>query len=378
VWHHWGVTVDLVAGTHDEFTITNGATFVTTHYVPAAPLLLPIAPALGAPLPTDFRVFGGGGLGNVFAVDNLTITYGAQYTTFGAGCPGALGVPTLAAAPGSLPILGTTFTATVGNLPVSVGLMITGLSNTLASGSIPLPFPLAGLGWPGCDLLVDPLLTDTIVGVGNSANWSLAIPPSNVLLNFPLLQPGREPRHGADVPDLQQRRRRATSASDRRRGGQRFFFLLRRFCGSETEPSGVDSGCFIVISSSAFWLRSAVSASLRGTRSLWPLGSTPARLDVVVERHAEHFVDHALLELGIEDRRRDLDAAVEVARHPVGGRQVDERVARVLEVVDAAVLEEAVDDRLDGDVLREAGHTGAQTADAAHAQLHLHAAREAS
>jgi hypothetical protein len=184
VWHHWGVTIDLATGYHVLFTIRNGVTGITTNFVPATPILLPTA-AVAAPLPTDFRFFAGGTTaGNVFAIDNVTITYAAQYTAFGAGCPGALGVPTLAAAPGSLPILGTTFTATVGNLPVGVGLMITGLSNTLAGGSIPLPFPLAGLGWPGCDLLVDPVLTDTIVGVGNSANWSFAIPPVSVLLNF--------------------------------------------------------------------------------------------------------------------------------------------------------------------------------------------------
>lgn len=183
IWHHWTVTVDLVAGVYTEFSITNGATSVTTVYTPPVPLALP-----GQGLPstaTDFRFFcGGATAGNVFALDNFTITYGADYRTFGAGCPGALGVPTVAAAPGSLPKLGTTFTATAGNLPVSAGLMITGLSNTLASGSIPLPFPLAGLGWPGCNLLVDPLLTDTIVGAANSANWSLTIPSANVLIGF--------------------------------------------------------------------------------------------------------------------------------------------------------------------------------------------------
>jgi hypothetical protein len=60
VWHHWSVTVDLIAGTHESFTITNGVTQVTTTYVPATPLLLPIAPGIGAPLPTDFRLFCGG------------------------------------------------------------------------------------------------------------------------------------------------------------------------------------------------------------------------------------------------------------------------------------------------------------------------------
>ncbi|HEU4417980.1 MAG TPA: hypothetical protein VFT55_03520, partial [Planctomycetota bacterium] len=50
VWHHWAVSIDLIAGTHDWFSITNGSTSVTTVHVPATPLLLPIAPGIGAPL----------------------------------------------------------------------------------------------------------------------------------------------------------------------------------------------------------------------------------------------------------------------------------------------------------------------------------------
>ncbi len=191
VWHHWAVTIDMVAGTHVDFSITNGVTNVTTTYTPTTPLLLPVAPAVGAPLPTDFRLFTGGtAAGNVFAIDNLTITYGAQYTTFGAGCPGALGVPALAAAPGSLPKLGATLSVNLSNLPVNIGLMITGLSNTLASGVIPLPLSLASFGWPGCDLLVDPLVTDTLIGASNTATWNFAIPLATNLLGFELFNQG--------------------------------------------------------------------------------------------------------------------------------------------------------------------------------------------
>ena len=185
VWHHWGVTVDLVAGIHTEFSITNGVTGITTVYVPPTPLLLPTT-GIGAPMPTDFRWFTGGGAGNVFAVDNFLVTDGAEYTLFGAGCPGALGVPTLAAAAGSLPKLGATLTVDVGGLPVNVGLMLTGLSNTLFAGSIPLPLPLASSGFPGCDLLVDPLVTTTLVGAGNTASWALPVPPQMTLIGFTL------------------------------------------------------------------------------------------------------------------------------------------------------------------------------------------------
>ncbi len=187
VWHRWGVTVDLAAGVHVDFRITNGVTGITTVYTPAVPLLLPSVLVPGPP--TDFRLFAGGTTaGNLFAVDNLTITYGANYTTFGAGCPGALGVPTLTG--GSLPVLGTTLAVNLGNLPVSVGLMITGLSNTLYLGVIPLPLPLAGFGFPGCDLLVDPIVTDLVAGAGNTATWLFAVPWVPALAGIELFNQG--------------------------------------------------------------------------------------------------------------------------------------------------------------------------------------------
>ena len=78
----------------------------------------------------------------------------------------------------------------LGNLPFGVGLMITGLSNTLFGGAIPLPFPLGGLGYPGCDLLVDPLLIDTVVGPGTSASWNFPIPYNPVFAGFTFYNQG--------------------------------------------------------------------------------------------------------------------------------------------------------------------------------------------
>ncbi|HEX6810225.1 MAG TPA: hypothetical protein VF384_01260 [Planctomycetota bacterium] len=193
VWHHWSVTIDLIAGTHDSFSITNGVTQITTVHVPATPLLLPIAPAVGAPLPTDFRLFAGGTTaGNVFAIDNLRITYAASYTTYGTGCPGAAGIPALSAAPGSLPALGSSLSVNVSNLTFGVGLMLTGLSDTLWAGAIPLPFPLVGFGFPGCDLLADPMLMDTIIGPGpgSTGTWSIAIPLLPALAGFTFYNQG--------------------------------------------------------------------------------------------------------------------------------------------------------------------------------------------
>src|SRR5262249_38966308 len=78
------------------------------------------------------------------------------------------------------------------------------------------------------------------------------------------------------------------------------------------------------------------------------------------------------------DRHQHLDAAMKIARHPVGGRDVNlgigvrKRLAGA-EADDAAVLEKAPDDALDADVLGKSGHTRPQAADAADNELDLNA-----
>jgi len=173
VWHTWGCTIDMTAGVHVDFRITNGATNVTTVFVPSTPILLPVA---GSPiLPTDFRFFAGGSE-NLFAIDNVKIAWGASFETFGTGCAGSMGVPALQAAGGVMPRLGAAFGVELTNLPNNLGIFTTGFSNTVAFGSVALPFSLAGSGFPGCTLLVDPLVGQFLVGVNNVATWSLAVP----------------------------------------------------------------------------------------------------------------------------------------------------------------------------------------------------------
>src|SRR5690606_22711378 len=146
----------------------------------------PIAlPGVGLPMPTEFRFFSGGAE-NVFAIDNCVIGEAAEYTTFGTGCPGALGVPVLAAAPGVRAVLGGTMVVDLDNLPVGVGVMISGMSNTLFGGGAPLPLPLGGLGFPGCDLLVDAVIVNTISGPGTMASWSFQIPATPILAGVEL------------------------------------------------------------------------------------------------------------------------------------------------------------------------------------------------
>ena len=108
------------------------------------------------------------------------ITGSAGYGFFAPGCPGTLPVTNLA---GSQPVLGSTLSVTMNNLPFSAALMITGLSNTVSSIG-PLPVDLTILGMPGCVGRVSLDLTDFVVGAANSATWSLALPNLPTLSGF--------------------------------------------------------------------------------------------------------------------------------------------------------------------------------------------------
>ena len=79
------------------------------------------------------------------------------------------------------------------------------------------------------------------------------------------------------------------------------------------------------------------------------------------------------LSCGDLDREHDLDAAAEVAGHPVGRGEEDLGLVAVLEVGDPRVLEVLVDDADDADVVRDAGHARPQAADAADDQVDPHA-----
>jgi hypothetical protein len=111
----------------------------------------------------------------------------ARYAAYGAGCASTNGTPVLAAATASLPLPGTTFTATVGGAPLGVAVMVSGLSATNYAG-LPLPLPLDGLGMLGCVLLAEPLLTDLLVGSGATLDWSLALPAGPALLGATFFQ----------------------------------------------------------------------------------------------------------------------------------------------------------------------------------------------
>ena len=82
---------------------------------------------------------------------------------------------------------------------------------------------------------------------------------------------------------------------------------------------------------------------------------------VVGERAVEDRVD-LLANAGVLDRHEHLDAMVEVALHEIRASDVRRDALVGLERVDAAVLEEASDDRADVDVLREPLDAGTERA----------------
>lgn len=190
VWHRWGCVADLATREYVSFRITDGTTGVTTVYTPA-PGTLPLPLAATGTFPTDFRLFTGGA-DDVFAVDNLVIDYAAEYTAYGSGgCSGSLGVPTLVAAPGSRPTLGSAFQVVVGNLPLNAAILITGFSNTTAlGGAFALPLNLVVFGFPGCNLLADPVSSIFLVGAGNAASWTLNIPNNTSYLGIVFFNQG--------------------------------------------------------------------------------------------------------------------------------------------------------------------------------------------
>lgn len=110
----------------------------------------------------------------------VAVAQGATFGPYGAGCAGTLGLPTMAAQPGSRPVFGQILTVNVNNLPFGIALMGIGFSNT-ASGPLPLPFDLTVIGMTGCNLLADPLITDVVAG-GATASWPLAVPANPGLL----------------------------------------------------------------------------------------------------------------------------------------------------------------------------------------------------
>ena len=115
----------------------------------------------------------------------------AAVAPFGQGCVGPYGlVPTLAAAPGSLPRIGRPCTFVVGALPnlITVPVFVFGFDTTIQTGSggaYPLPFDLGVLGWPGCQQLVAADVSVATITASGAVQHAVAVPYAPSLVGAP-------------------------------------------------------------------------------------------------------------------------------------------------------------------------------------------------
>lgn len=99
-----------------------------------------------------------------------------SWSVFGQGCLGTAGIPTLAAPPGQLPVVGQSFALELSSLPPTAAAFgVLGRSRTLF-GAIPLPFDLGVIGMTGCDLLVSLELSTPVPTVNGFGAWLVSVP----------------------------------------------------------------------------------------------------------------------------------------------------------------------------------------------------------
>lgn len=125
------------------------------------------------------------GMHNLYTTAWQDASPNGTFTTFGSGCSGSAGMPSLAPANGGRPRIGQNFPLLASNLPLSLAVMAVGFSN-MATGGVALPLPLAAVGMGGCSLLVDPLVTATMSGGAGMAGYNLPIPNNSQLFGLPV------------------------------------------------------------------------------------------------------------------------------------------------------------------------------------------------
>jgi len=117
--------------------------------------------------------------GGVIANNGLrddTWEYGGHFQPFGLGCAGSAGTPTIAAT--TLPILGTTFSGVVGNLPAN-GPFVAALLGVSRTQWVPGSLPMLCTQWgmPGCRIYQSMDETILLPVTSGSATWNWALPP---------------------------------------------------------------------------------------------------------------------------------------------------------------------------------------------------------
>ena len=108
-----------------------------------------------------------------------------QFTSYGAGCSGSAGVPTLQPSGGVSPAIGSSFGFTVGSLPTGggAGILALGESN-YQFGVLPLPFDVGVFGWTGCTLYVAPIGSVGFTHASGVGSVPFAIPNDPLLAGF--------------------------------------------------------------------------------------------------------------------------------------------------------------------------------------------------
>lgn len=97
----------------------------------------------------------------------------ASFRSFGSGCPGSAGTPSLSAFGGSRPLLGQQFDAELLNLSGSLAdaaFLLIGLESANP------PTPLDAIGMEGCNLLIVPVDAWPLLKTGSTARWRPTIP----------------------------------------------------------------------------------------------------------------------------------------------------------------------------------------------------------
>jgi hypothetical protein len=141
-------------------------------------------------LPGTRQVVQFGGVDPVtFASLGDTWEYGAKVRAFGSGCAGSNGTPALSAV--DAPRLGSTYSLSLGNLPVaaSVALVAVGLSDQVGPFGA-LPYSLAGLGMPGCSQLVSGESLLVVTAASGTASWSTNLPVGAAFVGLQLFAQG--------------------------------------------------------------------------------------------------------------------------------------------------------------------------------------------
>lgn len=105
-----------------------------------------------------------GGMSGSIAFEDDTWTYGARSGTFGSGCMGTNGVPSLTSL--DAPRLGQSYTVVLTNLEPSINLAILMFGFQPSSGT-----SLAAYGMPTCSLFTAPEVLIGVAGAAGSATW---------------------------------------------------------------------------------------------------------------------------------------------------------------------------------------------------------------